>query len=295
MLDYENELNRFSFLLDYYLAKNGFVEGEEDRDLFCERFFDEYYDRIMFGTCSKLEIALQRFYEEEDFQQKVKHAHTILKYDPDYLLARYTIILDRTHNIRTSMESVLKDEEKRLLEKGYPEGKYWDIYDTCAYIRMMYQYMQCLIDDEDYNAAVETGEKIMRLMHRDDINVRFSLMHLYAFLNMDEKAKHLYDNVSDQNSCMFLIPLSYLSFKNGNMDEAQAYFRQLTQHNRDTVRYLRALKNDRTYDFEFEDEESYRPDTWEEICYRYDMFAFFYDQRPEFLKWLFDQVRIRKK
>lgn len=52
MLDYENELNRFSFLLDYYLAKNGFVEGEEDRDLFCKRFFDEYYDRIMFGTCS---------------------------------------------------------------------------------------------------------------------------------------------------------------------------------------------------------------------------------------------------
>ena len=112
-------------------------------------------------------------------------------------------------------------------------------------------------------------------------------MHLYAFFDLGEKAKQLYNKSEDRQSCMFLIPLSYISLKNGNTEEAHEYFDLLKKHNNGTVRYLRALKKDRAYEFEFPDEDSYEPFTWEELYYTFEA-------KPEFMKWVYQQVRLVK-
>ena len=78
-----------------------------------------------------------------------------------------------------AFESALLDEEKRLSAKAYPEGKYCQIYDTNAYIGLMHEYMQFLIVEQDYDAAVEIGEKIIRLNKTDKID---SVIHECIFM-----------------------------------------------------------------------------------------------------------------
>ena len=121
-------------------------------------------------------------------------------------------------------------------------------------------------------------------------------MHLYAYLDKEQEAKQLYEYSIDKRSCMYLMPLACIAYNRGRLEEAERYFQDILKYTKDAKRYLRAMKNDREHEFlPTEVTGCYKPFSWEELYYMFEENWFLYEAKPEFMKWVYQQVRLVKK
>lgn len=295
MTEHKQHMDRFHRELEEYLDQQNVGEGE-DLQKYLDQFMSIYNERLKSGYKSKLDIALEKFYTAESPAEKEKRAYGVLKYDPYHFDARWIIEFNKTKDFLGTYEKLLNEDEIRLAKEGYETGKYYSIYETREFIQKLYEYMELLIEHEYFEKAIETGEKIMRLNENDNTGSRFHLMHLYAYLDKEQEAKQLYEYSIDKRSCMYLMPLACIAYNRGRLEEAERYFQDILKYTKDAKRYLRAMKNDREHEFlPTEVTGCYKPFSWEELYYMFEENWFLYEAKPEFMKWVYQQVRLVKK
>lgn len=82
--------------------------------------------------------------------------------------------------------------EKEGLMDGDSIGEFWGILETRPYMRLLNRYADFMAEAGMMGLAAKEYEEMIRLSENDNLGVRYSLMHVYAYLEQEEPALELH-------------------------------------------------------------------------------------------------------
>lgn len=212
--------------------------------------------------------------EPENWDAAVMVAQISAK-NPESLLEKY--------------EKLIEEAEAVMIRDGWFSdeyiGEFWGFHETRPYMRLRSEYLTTLIDCSMLKKAVKQSEDLLRLCENDNLGVRYGLMHLYAHFEDEESALRLLNKYPEESS-MFLLPLSILYYKLGDLKKAAQYLRQLKETNKDTLRFFNTLLKGNPEDL-LDEEMSfgYRPFTIQELVIAFQQNTFLYGQSASYFSW----------
>ena len=163
-------------------------------------------------------------------------------------------------------------------------------------MRLLDKYSDSLVHCGKMRLAISEYEEMLRLCEGDNLGVRYRLMHLYAFLEDEMSALKLCQNYSDEESTQFLLPLSILYYKLGNLREANNYLRRLCAVNKDTLKFFNGLvKGDLDGYFKNMNSFGYRPFTIEEFFVEAEENLFLFASVSAYFEWAWQKIKTKNK
>ena len=154
---------------------------------------------------------------------------------------------------------------------------------------------------DDYLELAEAGmmtlaarqyEEMIRLSENDNLGARYSLMHVYAYLEQEEPALKLHKKYDGYEETQMLLPLSVLYFKRGDFDKAEEYLKRLCAANKDTKKFFRAIKRDKLDHYVEEiSGYGYRPFTIQELIVELMENSFLFRTVPLYMEWAYEKTR----
>ncbi|MBQ7504800.1 MAG: hypothetical protein IJP94_07360 [Clostridia bacterium] len=120
-------------------------------------------------------------------------------------------------------------------------GDFWGFHETRPYMRLRNVYLDILVKCSMYKKAIEECKEIIRLNDNDNMGVRYKLMHLYTYFEDEESALKLSKKYKEDYSSMFLLPLSMLYYKLGDLKSSTKYLKLLKEKNKDTLKFFEAF------------------------------------------------------
>lgn len=120
-------------------------------------------------------------------------------------------------------------------------GSFWGFHETRPYMRLRNIYIEMLIVCSMFKKAVEECEDLIRLNENDNLGIRYTLMHLYAYFEDEKSALELYKKYEKEQSSMFILPLSMLYYKLGDLKTSARYLKILNEKNKDTQKFFTAF------------------------------------------------------
>ena len=282
------------------------VKCEDDYDVLVKRFMEEYNASIRAGKSRGPETAddyLSQAGKAETLKDRISSLRKALSLEPGNVDAQYQLILienaDKPEECLKALEKLIRKTEKTDEMKAYLEedaGSFWGILETRPYMRLRHAHMTELISCGMMAAAAEEGRELMRLCETDNLGVRLTLMHLYAFMEDEENALRLFRRSEDNPEPPMLLALSVLYYKKQDYAKAAEYLQKLQTVNRDTRKFLRRMASDEGTDDVFESMNSfgYRPFTEEELAVNDEENRFLFESVPYFYRWAFRTINKRK-
>lgn len=178
----------------------------------------------------------------------------------------------------------------KLFEES--RGRFWLVLETRPYMRVRYAYTDALAQNGMMLAAVAECLDMLGLCPNDNLGIRYTLMHLYAYMQDENAALALFkEHGSEYDSQMFL-PLAVMYFKLGNFKEAKKYVQQLAAVNKDTKKFLSTLVKDELYNFyEAINPYGYQVNCLEELAHDFLEFTYLFNSAPNFAAWAVKQVK----
>lgn len=156
-------------------------------------------------------------------------------------------------------------------------------------------YLDTLVSCDMLKKATAEAEDLLRLCENDNLGVRYHLMHLYAHFEDEEKALALL-NKYDEESSMFMLPLSILYYKLGNLKKAAQYLKILNRRNKDTRRFFEALtKADAEELFDEIVTFGYQPFTIQELAVAFRENPFLFGSIAAYFSWGLRKLKAMKK
>lgn len=171
-------------------------------------------------------------------------------------------------------------------------GDFWLVLETRPYMRVLNHYFDALIECGMMRLAIDQGEKMLRLCTSDNLGIRYRLMHLYAYLELEEKALELHKKFDESSDTMFLLPLTVLYYKLNDTKTAKEYLNKLIRANKDTKRFFNIIGTD-----EFKkvansmNSFGFRPFTIEEFFIELEENAFLFSENLTFIDWAQKETR----
>ena len=189
---------------------------------------------------------------------------------------------------------------KKLEEQGFFSedciGDFWIIMETRPYMRLRFDYMEILIEGSKMCLAINECEEMLRLCEGDNLGIRYRLMHLYVYLEDEQAALKLLEKYPDDESTQFLLPMSILYYKLGNLTEATRYLKKLNSVNKDTYKFLNGVVKQNIDDCIDEiDSYGYRPFTIAELIKEMVTNDFLLSQTAAYYEWAFRKLKTMKK
>lgn len=180
--------------------------------------------------------------------EELRFARKALKLDPMCFDAEIIVILGTSNDSIDAVKKLKRAVNKatKLMEaQGYMEdvGHFWGITATRPYMRLRREYLESLLNNGMYKLAVAEAEELIRLSDGDNLGVRYILMHLYAFLEMEAEAKKLYKHYDGEEISMMLMPLAILMYKKQDFIKAEEYLKTIQRHNKDLKKFFKAIEN----------------------------------------------------
>jgi tetratricopeptide (TPR) repeat protein len=176
-------------------------------------------------------------------------------------------------------------------------GEYWLIFETRPYMRLRCEYVNLLIACGRYRKAADECNELLRLCKTDNLGVRYTLMHIYAHLEMENEALRLFKKYNDGKDTQMLLPLTVLYYKVGKLDIAKKYLTELVGINKDTKKFIRnmitSFKNDEPFDDD--DQYGFVPNTYDELSYDLHEYPFLFVLCTPFLEWADEQLKRKRK
>ena len=278
--------------------------SEEDMNKLLKQFMHVYnntvHEPVTPETAETSDDYMELCENADNLSVKLKYARKALALDPDNLDAERIIIFYSTRTIYESIplfEKALSRGKEIMERKGYAEsiGDYWGILETRPYIRLYCAYVQALIDCRMMKKAADACEEIIRLNEGDNTGTRYTLMHIYAYLEDEERALALYNRYNEHPECMLLIPLSVIYYKKGDYEQAYAYLKIAMDANKDTRRFIRAMQRNGDLDGLVGDMPyGYRPYTIEEYQTEIEENDFLFDEIDEYFEWALAAIKNKR-
>lgn len=237
-------------------------------------------------------------------KKKLEYLDKALELEPDNLDALRLQAELKAHepNALLNHLAVLRIKgEERLRRAGYsPEEleELWLIPEMRPYLRLQDDYIRTLLDCGMMRRAAAEGELLLRLSRSDPLGVRFTLMHIYAYLEEEEAALDLHERCGKRMETQLLLPLAMLFYKAGKQKEALWYLQGLAKVNRDTKAFFAAMCSGRTEKLDAcraeMDPDAWEPDTLEDFIVELEENGFLLDNADGFYRWGRDALKAGK-
>ena len=214
----------------------------------------------------------------------------------DAISASLDMIEDSTWEYYQKLSEAVKNGtrfmEKEGLMDGDSIGEFWGILETRPYMRLLNRYAEFMAEAGMMGLAAKEYEEMIRLSENDNLGVRYSLMHVYAYLEQEEPALELHKKYDGYEETQMLLPLSVLYFKRGDFDKAENYLKRLCVANKDTKKFFRAIKKDKL-DHYVEEISSYgyQPFTIQELIVELMENSFLFRMVPLYMEWAYEKTR----
>ncbi|MDD6488578.1 MAG: hypothetical protein PUG48_02025 [Clostridia bacterium] len=236
-------------------------------------------------------------------KKALQYAKKALELDPDNLDAEKIVVelSATTHEkMLENYKKLIDKATKRLEEQGYFSedciGDFWLIVETRPYMRLHDDYLELLIKSSKIHLAINECEEMLRLCENDNLGIRYRLMHLYAYFEDEQSALKLLEKYPDDESTQFLLPMSILYYKLGNMTEATKYLKKLKEVNKDTYKFFKCLCNHDLDDYlDNISPYGYRPFTIEEFIEELRTNIFLISQSIAYFDWAYRKLKTMKK
>ncbi|MGN1457176.1 MAG: tetratricopeptide repeat protein [Acutalibacteraceae bacterium] len=282
-------------------------ETEEDMNNLVNEFMAQYNPSV------HGELTEQNAETSDDFlelaesaptkKKALQYAKKAFELDPDNLDAEKMIVelSATTHEkMLQNYKKLIDKATKRLEEQGYFSedciGDFWLIVETRPYMRLHDDYLELLIKSSRIHLAVDECEEMLRLCKNDNLGIRYRLMHLYAYLEDEQSALKLLEKYPDDESTQFLLPMSILYYKLGNLTEATKYLKKLKEVNNDTYKFFKCLYNHDLDDYlDNISPYGYRPFTIEEFIEELRTNIFLLSQSIAYFDWAYRKLKTMKK
>lgn len=233
----------------------------------------------------------------------LKYANKAVELDPDNIDAQEMVAqLSATsaNDLIERLEIIIASAEEKLKADGYFEddaiGEFWLIFQTRPYMRLLDSYADALIGCGRMKASVAVCEKMLKLCNNDNQGERYRLMHLYAYFEDEKAALALMSKYSEEESTQFLLPLSVIYYKLGNLPEAEKYLKRLSRANKDTAKFFKGLLNDKLEEY-IDDMPvyGYRPSTIDEFIVEAEENSFLFRSMTGYFDWALSKLRTKRK
>lgn len=290
-----------------YIEQNKSENMDEDgMSAMIDDFMQKYNDSMMVGITEETVRTAEDFLElaenADNEGSALKYAKKALKLDPDNLDAEYMIAVISARNqidLLDKLRNALLHGEKVMKEKGYADedsiGYYWGITETRPFMRLKMEYMSALKDNGMLRKAIMECEDMIRLNENDNQGVRYTLMHLYAFMEDEQKALELHKKYDSYEETQMLFPLSVLYFKLGDMEKSFHYLKRLSAANKDTKKFLRAVINNNLQRYADElSDFGYQPFTIQEFLIELLENRELFDIVPGYFHWAAERLKSKK-
>ena len=140
--------------------------------------------------------------------------------------------------------------------------------------------------------AEKECEEMLELCDSDNLGMRYTLMHIYALFEEEDKALKLFEKYSDDGAQM-LLPLSIIYFKKRDFENARKYLELLKKRNKGLKDFIRATKNeaymnDILYNMS---PDGCRPDSVEELIIELQEYEFLFIESASYLQWMDKELK----
>ena len=278
--------------------------GEEEMNDLIQQFMREKNAQLSLGEeYDEPETAddyLELAEEATSKKKQLEYLNKALELEPDNLDAGRMMAELTAKNPYALMEELsrlLEKGNRQMMKEGYfaPEykGDFWGIIETRPYMRLRHLYMQTLTECGMLRRAARECEELLELCENDNLGVRYDLMHLYAMLEEEEPARAVLEKFPEEET-QTLLPLSILHFKLGQTDEALAELKRLSRVNKDTRKFLNAMRSDsgklEKYLWEMSP-YGYRPFSIEELIMEASSYAFLFESAHSYFEWGYQALK----
>ncbi|MBR1650628.1 MAG: hypothetical protein IJ691_05625 [Lachnospiraceae bacterium] len=288
-----------------FLDENGAEDMTMDdvNGLF-QKFIEDYNSnlpgRITEKTAKTADDYLELAEEAPTKAKAEKYIKKALELEPDNMDAVSAsldlIEDDSTWEYYQKLSEAVKNGAKLMEKKGFMDedsiGEYWGILETRPYMRLLNRYAEFMAEAGMMSLAAREYEEMIRLSENDNLGVRYSLMHVYAFLEQEEPALELHKRYDGYEETQMLLPLSVLYFKRGDFDKAEDYLKRLCATNKDTKKFFRAIKKDKLDHYVEEiSGYGYQPFTIQELIVEMMENSFLFRMVPLYMEWAYEKTR----
>lgn len=245
---------------------------------------------------------LELAYSANTDKMALKYAKKAIELEPDNIDARSMVIELSNNSLEKLIEkykALIVESEAILKKQGFFNndniGEFWLIFETRPYMRLLHKYSTLLVDCGQMRLAMAEFKKMLELCSNDNLGVRYNLMHLYAFFEDEQSALELFKTYPE-DSTQFLLPLSILYYKLGNLRKSYQYLKKLLAVNEDICDFLNIIISGELEKFyDYTNSYGYRPFTIEELAIEYEENNFLFDSTPAYFIWAKHKINSNKK
>lgn len=283
-------------LIQYFVDHQGELDSGADENDLAQRFMEEYNSSLPPRNVQALPQTADDYLElAEDATSKKKKQEYLskaLELEPDNLdAARMSAELNakKPEDLLASLSTLIEKGNSLMEKEGYFQdcmGDFWGMLETRPYMRLRDSYLELLIRCGMMRKAVGEAEEMLKLSTNDNLGVRYTLMHLYAYLENEDGALALHKKYDEYEESQMLLPLAVLYYKMGNFELSLQYLQRLNKANKDTKKFLNAAANDRVHEFlDTMSPYGYRPFSIEELVQEYVENHYLFDRGASFFDW----------
>lgn len=243
---------------------------------------------------------LEMAYNAETKSKAKNYLKKALELDPDNLDAELflaDISAKSQLEFLQKTEAIIAHGNKLMEEQGFLNkesmGDFWLILETRPYMRARHQYATLLAQCRMFKKAITECEEMLKLCEGDNLGVRYLLMHLYTVMEDEKSALKLHKKFKLSMNTQFLLPLSILYYKLLDFEKAKKYLLELTEINKDTKEFFKALLEQDVDKFELGD-YGYRPFSIDEIIMTFMGNLYLYDGLKDYFLWGYDILKKKK-
>lgn len=231
-------------------------------------------------------------------KQALKYAKKALELEPENIDAQIIVA-----NLSSDSAEVLLKKYKKLIAQANEKmeadgwfsdeymGRFWGLWETRPYMRLRAEYVDLLINCSMLGLAVNECKDLLRLSESDNLGMRYRLMHLFVHFEDEKSALGLLDEY-DEQSTMFLLPLSILYYRLGNLSAANKYLQKLRAVNEDTEDFFKAFAEDEWGDYaDGMSGFGYRPFTVEEFIVEIQENSYLFSSAHQYFNWAVKKLR----
>ncbi len=184
-------------------------------------------------------------------------------------------------------------KKERLFDKCRRD--FWGLLETRPYMRVRNRRIELYIDLGMMKLAEKECEEMLELCDSDNLGIRYTLMHIYALFEEEDKALRLFEEYNEDGTQM-LLPLSIIYFKKRDLENARKYLELLKKRNKGLKDFIRATKNeeymnDILYNMS---PYGYSPDSVEELIIELQEYEFLFIESASFFSWLDKELKRKK-
>ena len=231
-----------------FLAETGHEESNEAE---MDALLQQYVTMLNAGDVSletmeneeSADAFLERAQEAGSRREMLKWIRKARELEPDHVDAALMEIEETSKNPyeqEMRLFELQQKAEKQLREQGYFRkasiGDFWGLIETRPYMRVCQTYVGTLLMNRKMRLAAKACESMLRLCKND----RYTLIHLYGYLEEEQAAHKLFDAYNGDWGTRFPLAMAVLSYKQGKEEMAKKYLQVLLNNNKDTKKFFSA-------------------------------------------------------